>query len=144
MYHAAREAPQGVERRIHGGESRVISTSRGRDDDAAAVGLVVGVGPHPVARARAQVGGVRAVGGEDDRAPAAEGPSSNAAALGAGVLRVDRLDRPPGRGDAELDELPVALVAPGADDPAVLVLVGVVEPVLDPGAAVAAGRRLRP
>ena len=67
-----------------------------RDDRAAPVRLVVRVGPHPVARARPQVGGVRAVGGEDERPPAAEGQLVGAAALGAGVLGVDRLDRAPG------------------------------------------------
>ena len=40
-------------------------------DRAAPVGLVVGVGPHPVARARVEVRGVRAVGQVDDRPPGA-------------------------------------------------------------------------
>ena len=80
-----------------------------------------------------------AVGGVDDRLPAAELDRAEAAALGAAVLGVDGLERAAGGGDAVLDELPVAGVAAGADDPAVLVLVGVVEPVLQPGAAASAG-----
>ena len=65
-----------------------------------------------------------------------------AAALGAGVLRVDRLDRLAGRVEPVLDHLPVARVATGAHDPAVLVLLGVVEPVLQPRPAL--GRRRGP
>jgi hypothetical protein len=47
------------------------------------------------------------------------------------VLRVDRLDRPPAA-QAELDHLPVALVPAGAQQPAILRLVGEEHPVLQP------------
>ena len=58
----------------------------------APVGLVVGVGERPVAHAGAEVGGVRAVGEVGDRRLAARPHRRPAAALGAAVLRVDRLD----------------------------------------------------
>jgi hypothetical protein len=57
------------------------------------------------------------------------------------MLRVDRLETPAGGRDPVLDELPVALVAAGADDPAILVLVPVEEPVLQPQPAATVGDR---
>ena len=89
-------------------------------DGAAAVGLVVGVRPHPVARARVEVGRVRAVGEVHDGAPAAPLELARRAALRAGVLGVHRL----GAVEPVLDHLPVARVAAGAQTPRSCVLCG--------------------
>ena len=53
------------------------------------------------------------------------------------MLRVDRLDRPPVPAGTHLHELPVALVATGVDDPAVLRVLDVPAPVLQPAPATA-------
>ena len=77
-----------------------------------------------------QVGGVRAARREDHRAPATPANAPPGAALGAGVLGVHRLDRTPARVEPVLHHLPVPGVTPRPEDPAVLVLVGKEEPVL--------------
>ena len=85
--------------------------------------------------ARAEVGGVGAVGGVDERvAVGRERDGGGRAALGARVLGVDGLEQAARGVDVVLDGLPVRGVAAGADDAAVLVLVGVEEPVLEPAA----------
>lgn len=68
---------------------------------------------------------MRAVRGIDDEVPAPRLDGLGAAARGTGVLRVDRLHRPPGVVDEELHHLPVAGVAAGAHDAAVLVLAAI-------------------
>ena len=130
-----RSAPAAAEAHPRRSAGRDAHTPRAQHG-AAAVGLVVGVGPQPVARARVEVGGVRAVGQVDDEAPVAALEVARAAALGAGVLGVDGL----GAVRAVLDELPVARVAPAAEDAAVLGVVVEPEPVLDPVARRAARR----
>jgi hypothetical protein len=72
------------------------------------------------------------VSGKHNGPTTAQSDRAKAAALGPGMLRVDRLETTPGGGDPVLDELPVPGVAAGADDPAVLVLVGEVQSVLQP------------
>ena len=100
---------------------------RRRHDGAAAVGLVVGVRPHAIPDAGAEVGGVGAVGEVHHGSAVSELDGGPWAALGAGVLRVDRLDAL-----TDLNELPVARVAAGPDDAAVLVVLREPQPELAP------------
>ena len=86
---------------------------------------------------------MRAVGEVGDRRAGAGPHARPSATLGAAVLGVDRLDRLLLPIDAHLDELPVALVLAGVDDPAVLGVLHVPAPVLQPAPA-AAGRHRAP
>ena len=86
-----------------------------------------------------EVGRVRAAREEDDRAAARLPDLAVAAGLGARVLRVDRPDRH-AVAQAVLDHLPVALVAPGPEQAAVLRVGREEHPVLQPRAR-RAGRR---
>src|SRR5918994_1083996 len=93
--------------------------------------------PRPVAHPGREVGGVRAAREEHDRPAARAADVPVAAGLGPRVLAVDRTD---GAAAAEpvLDHLPVARVAAGAEDPAVLRVGGEEHPVLQPASGAAA------
>ena len=79
-----------------------------------------------------EVGGVRAVGEVDHGSAVAFLDGRPWAPLGARVLGVDGLDRLAGLVQAHLHHLPVARMAAGAHDPAILVVGGERKPPLDP------------
>ena len=100
-----------------------------------AAGIVVGVRPRAVVDARREVRGVGAVRDVDGRHLRAD-----RARLRPRVLGVDGEVWAAVAVEAQLDDLPVALVTSGLQDPAVLRVVVVERPVLEP--APAAVRRL--
>lgn len=106
-------------------------------------GLVIGVRPHAIADPRSKIRGVRAASGVDDDVATPTLDRRPRAALGARVLRVDGLRGPAPGVDANLDHLPVPRVPAGPEDPAVLVLPRMEEPVLQPRPAAVATRRAR-
>src|SRR4051794_26377808 len=105
------------------------------DRRAAPIRLVVGVGPGPPMLAGVRIRGVRAVGDVDERPFAAMLDRGPGAGLRPAVLGGHRAARRAAAPELELHDLPVALVATRPHDAAVLRVVGVEEPVLQPGAA---------